>query len=97
MKKYHKIASLEDVERTLRAELGDKYQIALNSCHSLLQVACRMEQVRGSGNQFVSGNDGKVYRLSPGGFVEKYPVPVVPEAKKKSIWRELVDFSNKAW
>lgn len=97
MKEDTSVTSLEDVERDLRSQLGDKYQVALNSCHSLLQVACRMEQTHGRGNQFVSGNDGKVYRLSPGGFVEKYPVPVVPEAKKKSIWRELVDFSNKAW
>jgi hypothetical protein len=93
MNKDASVASLEDVERVLRAELGDKYQMALNSCHSLLQVACRMKQVRGGGNQFVSGLDGKVYRLSPGGFVEKYPVALIPE-EKRGFWRELLD---KAW
>jgi hypothetical protein len=84
MKEDTSIESLEDVERALREDLGDKYQIALNTCHSLLQVACRMEQKWG--NTFICGNDGKEYKLSPGGFVDKYPVPRVPE-KKKSFWR----------
>jgi len=67
----HKIDSLEYAERALKAQLGDKYDLAIKHCYSLLQVSCRMQEQKFPPNTFVCQDSGGVYRLTKYGFRKK--------------------------
>lgn len=83
------ISSLEDVERHLRQQLGDKYDLAMKNCYSILQIHCGMsEEV--PPNTFICKYTGGAYRLTKNGFVSMYRVEAdkiySPIKKKRNKW-----------
>lgn len=100
MKEDTSIESLEDVEATLKQQLGDKYELAMENCYATLQIKCGMEEAFPS-NTFISRYTGSEYRLSRNGFVLRYPPvlkPVPFPSKKKIEKQESFDSNDKtAW